>query len=206
MGFDLVIAQLGFGMSPWSPLVVAAVGAVAWWAVESEDKRGLLLALWFFVPLVAVMAGFRTGNHFLFAGVPAAAACVGLFAERVVRRGVPAYFLAIALVMMYVVLRHDLKEYPASMVSWLTWEHPFAKDGQNRFPETLAVSSGIRWALLAAGLLAAAHFGGASRARACVSSTGCAATRRRPSPRPRPRRRSCRARRGRVSRSGARWS
>ncbi|MCC6622993.1 MAG: glycosyltransferase family 39 protein [Deltaproteobacteria bacterium] len=159
LGFDLVIAQLGFGMSPWSPLVVAAVGAVAWWAVETEDKTGLIVALWFFVPLVAVMVGFRTGNHFFYAGAPAAAAAVGLFADRVIKRGVPAYFLAAALVLMYVILRHDLKEAPQAMVGWLTWEHPFSKDGANRFPETLSVPSAIRWALLVAGVVCAAHFG-----------------------------------------------
>ncbi|MFO0749456.1 MAG: glycosyltransferase family 39 protein [Myxococcota bacterium] len=157
--FDLVIQQLGFGLNPWSPLVVAAVGSLAWWAVEAKDPKGLLVALWFFVPAVAVMAAFKDANHYLFSGAPAAAAAVAIFGERVLKRGVPAYFLATVLVLMYVILRHDLKEQPQSMVGWLTWEQPFSKEGANRFPETLQVGSGIRWILLLAGVFCLAHFG-----------------------------------------------
>lgn len=167
--FDLVIRDLGFGMAPWSPVVVVAMGLVVFSSLSSRDGRGLVVAAWFFMPVVAAMAGIKTGDHFLFAGVGAAALAVGLFVDRLLtpahelaegaESAPPKYFLALALIIMFYILRRELKPSPEPMVAFLAFDPPFAREGNLRFPETVAFDGTYKAFFILSAIFVFIHFG-----------------------------------------------
>lgn len=173
--FDIVVRDLGFGMAPWSPVVAVAVGLLVFSSLASRDARGLVVSVWFFVPVFAVMASIKVGNHFLFAGVGAAAISVGLFVDRLLRRGErpadapadpataptlpPKYFIALALVIMFYILRRELKPGPEPLVAFLAYDPPFAREGNLRFPETVPFDGTFKLVFILTALALFVHFG-----------------------------------------------
>jgi len=167
--FDLVIRDLGFGMAPWSPFVVVSIGLLAYNALAARDARGLVVAAWFFLPVVAAMAGIKTGDHFLFCGVGAAALSVGLFVDRMLARphelapgaepAPPKYFIAFAIVLMFYIIRRELKPSPEPMVAFLAFDPPFAREGNLRFPETVPFDGTYKLLFMLVALAVFFHFG-----------------------------------------------
>jgi hypothetical protein len=149
--FDMVIRALGFGMAPWSPIIAIAIGALVFTALADRDGKGLVVAAWFFLPLVAVMASLKVGNQFLFVGVGAAAIATALLLDRMLRGDIgPKYYIALALLCMFYILRRELKQSPEPLVGFLAFDPTFAKEGNLRFPETVAISSFYKfWFILA---------------------------------------------------------
>ncbi len=149
--FDMVIRALGFGMAPWSPVIAVAMGALVFSALADRDSKGLVVAAWFFLPIVAVMASLKLGNQFLFVGVGAAAIATALLLDRMLRGDIgPKYFLALVLLCMFYILRRELKQSPEPLVGFLAFDPAFAKEGNLRFPETVAISGVYKfWFILA---------------------------------------------------------
>ncbi len=172
--FDLIIRDLGFGMAPWSPIIAVSMGLLVFSALGSRDPRGLVVCAWFFLPIVAVMASMKTGNHFLFAGVGAAAIGTGLFVDRLFAPSTepatahpedaapgipPKYFLALALLIMFYLLRRELKPSPEPLVGFLAYDPPFAREGNLRFPETVAFDGTYKFLFIITALVVFTHFG-----------------------------------------------
>lgn len=167
--FDIIIRDLGFGMAPWSPIVVVSMGLLAYNALANKDARGLVVAAWFFLPVVAAMAGIKTGDHFLFCGVGAAAISVGLFVDRMLARphelapgteaAPPRYYIAFAIILMFYIIRRELKPSPEPMVAFLAFDPPFAREGNLRFPETVPFDSTYKFLFILVALTIFAHFG-----------------------------------------------
>lgn len=162
--FDMVVKQLGFGLAPWSPVMVVALGLLTFSALEKRGhtgRVGLVLVAWFFVPVAVLMASLSLGNQFLFAGAAAGAIAVALMLERLARgESGPKYFVAFALVVMFYIMRRELKETPAPLVSYLAFDPPFAKEGSLRFPETVEFFSVFKQSMIIAALACLVHFGG----------------------------------------------
>lgn len=167
--FDIVIRDLGFGMAPWSPLVVVSIGLLAYNTLAHKDGRGLVVAAWFFLPVVAAMAGIKTGDHFLFCGVGAAAISVGLFVDRMLARphelapgtetAPPRYYIAFAIILMFYIIRRELKPSPEPMVAFLAFDPPFAREGNLRFPETVPFDGTYKFLFILVALAVFFHFG-----------------------------------------------
>lgn len=162
--FDMVVKQLGFGLAPWSPVMVVALGLLTFSALEKRGytgRVGLVVVAWFFVPVAVLMASLSLGNQFLFAGAAAGAVAVALMLERLARgESGPKYFVAFALVVMFYVMRRELKETPAPLVSYLAFDPPFAKEGSLRFPETVEFFWVFKQSMIVAALACLVHFGG----------------------------------------------
>ncbi len=157
--FDLVIRNLGFGLAPWSPVVVLAIGLLTFDALGRQDRAGLIVAAWFFVPLVAVMATLKDFDQFHFSAAPAAALAVALFLERVASRGYRSAFGALALLFMFFILRNELKQSPEPLVAPFAWDPPFAKEGPSRFPEGLALGFAFKTTLALLAVFCVFHAG-----------------------------------------------
>jgi len=157
--FDIIIKSLGFGLTPWSPVAVVAIGLVTFGAVVRQDRRALVIAGWFFIPALALMMTLKDFNHFVFAAAPAVAVAVALFADRIVEKGYRNAFIAVALVFMYFILRNELKISPEPLVASLTFDPPFSKDGQLRFPEGLELGFAFKSMLLLAAGFCVLHVG-----------------------------------------------
>lgn len=157
--FDLIIHELGFGLIPWSPIAVIAVGAIGFSALQNRDGRGLVVAAWFFVPVALLMVTLKNQNHFVFAAAPAAALAVGMLGDVVVKRPMRSFWIAAAALMMFYILRHEVKESAEPMVAFLTYDPPFSKDGNLRFPADLRIGSAYRGVMLVMALAMLAYFG-----------------------------------------------
>lgn len=157
--FDLIIKTLGFGLTPWSPIAVVAIGLITFGAFTEKDRRGLIVAAWFFIPVVALMMTLKDFNHFVFAAAPAAAVAIGVFADRIASRGFHNGFVAIALLFMYFILRNELKQSPEPLIAALTYDPPFSKDGQLRFPEGLSLGFAFKTMLALAAAFCLLHIG-----------------------------------------------
>jgi len=159
--FDMVIKQLGFGLAPWSPLVIIAMGLLLFSSLERKDTTGLIVVAWFFLPMVVLMASLGVGNQFLFSGTAAAAIAVALMLDKLVRgESGPKYFVAFALVTMFYILRRELKMSPEPLVGYLAFDPPFAKEGNLRFPETVQFYWVFKQSMIIAALACLVHFGG----------------------------------------------
>ena len=161
--FDMVIKQLGFGLAPWSPLVIISIGLLTFSSLEKRDKTGLIVIAWFFLPIVVLMASLGVGNQFLFPGTAAAAIAVALMLEKLVRgESGPKFFVAFAVVAMFYIMRRELKVSPEPLVGYLAFDPPFAKEGNLRFPETVEFFWGFKQSMIIAALACLVHFGGFS--------------------------------------------
>lgn len=157
--FDLIIKTLGFGLTPWSPVAVVAIGLLTFGAFTEKDRRGIIVAAWFFIPVVALMMTLKDFNHFVFAAAPAAALAIGVFGDRVASRGFHNGFVAIALLFMYFILRNELKQSPEPLIAALTYDPPFSKDGQLRFPEGLTLGFAFKTMLALGAVFCLLHIG-----------------------------------------------
>jgi len=156
--FDLIIHYLGFGLTPWSPLVAVAVGGTIFWAISKQQGAALIVGAWFLLPVLGAMVGLKGWNQLSVAVAPAAALAVALLLEQVVRAGVKSHFVALALLFMFYILQRELAEHPEALVSFLTFDPPFSDSGQLRFPESVGFPSVLRGVLLLAALLLVVHF------------------------------------------------
>ncbi len=157
--FDLLVRNLGFGLAPWSPVVVVAIGLLTFEAPRREDRGGLVVVAWFFVPLVTVMATLKDFDQFHFAAAPAAALAVAIFLDRVAARGYRSAFAALALFFMFFILRNELKQSPEPLVAPFAFDPPFAKEGPSRFPEGLALGFAFKTTLALAAAFCVLHVG-----------------------------------------------
>lgn len=162
--FDMVIRQLGFGLAPWSPIVVVAAGLLLFSALEKKDRSGLIVVAWFFLPIAMLMASLKLGNQFLFAGAAAGAIAVALLLERLIRgESGPKYFAAFALVTMFYIMRRELKASPEPLVGFLAYDPPFAKEGNLRFPESVGFAWAFKQSMILAAFACLIHFGAFAR-------------------------------------------
>ena len=157
--FDLAIREIGFGLFPWSPLVAIGLGAAAFHAVKKRDSAVLVVALWFIVPTVLMMATLKDFNQLIWPAVPAAALAVGLLFEQLVARGAKSFFVAMALLIMVLLIVRETHEAPDGLVAYLTIDPPFAKKGELRWPESLQLAHAIKLLVLVAMVLLVAYIG-----------------------------------------------
>ncbi len=159
--FDYVIHQIGFGAFPWSPLYIIAMAGLLWQAADEQDKKSLLVILWFGIPVVATMAMLKSFNHLVWPAAPAGALAVGLVLKQIATRGLRSNLVALLFLIMFYILFRELRDSPRPLSAFLAFDPPFTTDaGGLRFPESVKVSSLFAYALLAAALIAATHFGG----------------------------------------------
>ncbi|PIE18498.1 MAG: hypothetical protein CSA66_04630 [Proteobacteria bacterium] len=157
--FDLMIRQLGFGLYPWSPLAVIGVGGLIFQAVSQQDRSGLVIVLWFALPLTALMFGQKDLNQLIWPAVPAVAVATALLLEQILARGAKSFYVAFALLLMFYIMVKEIGSDPEPLVGFLTFDPPFADKGTLRFPEALAFPSSLSLLVMLAGLLVVAHFG-----------------------------------------------
>ncbi|MCA9517639.1 MAG: glycosyltransferase family 39 protein, partial [Myxococcales bacterium] len=158
--FDLVIREIGFGLYPWSPLVVVGVAGLMFHGLSRKDGGAILVAAWFTLSAAALMITQKSFNHLVWAGAPAAALGVGLLFEQVIRGSVKSRFIALALAAMFLLLINELARTPASLVAHLAYDPPFTAQGAMRFPEGVGETMlDALLVLVALALLMMAHFG-----------------------------------------------
>lgn len=158
--FDLVIRELGFGLYPWSPLVIVGIAGLIFHSLARKDGAAVLVAAWFCLSAVALMIAQKSFNHLVWAGAPAAALGVGLLFDQLVRKGARSRFIAVALVAMFVLLINELARTPASLVAHLAYDPPFTAQGAMRFPEGVGETMlDALLVLVALAFLTVAHFG-----------------------------------------------
>ncbi|TNF32024.1 MAG: hypothetical protein EP329_11385 [Deltaproteobacteria bacterium] len=143
--FDLALREIGFGLYPWAPIVAIAIGAALFHAVKKRDAAVLIVALWFIVPTLLMMATLKSYNQLIWPAVPAAALAVALFLEQLTDRGAKSFFAAMALFVMAVLIWRETKGAPDGLVAYLTVDPPFAKKGELRWPEALHLGSAVRF-------------------------------------------------------------
>lgn len=162
--FDSIIRELGFGFAPWSPIIAVAVGLMIFSSMDEKDPKGLVVVAWFALPVVGLMASLKVGNHFLFVGVGGAAIAVAVMLDRVLKREQgPHALLALFLVMMFYIMRRELKASPEPLVGFLAYDPPFAKEGSLRFPETLELSTLFKQSMIVLGIACLLYFGRVAR-------------------------------------------
>lgn len=157
--FDLVLRELGFGLFPWSPLVVVAVGALIFHALRDRDGATLTLALWFAIPTAVMMATLKDFNQLIWPAAPATALAVALLLAQLAQRGARSAFVAFSLVVMAYLLQREIGQDAQPLVDFLTVDPPFADKGDLRFPDDLHFSGALRGLGLLGILLCALHFG-----------------------------------------------
>ena len=142
--FDLVIHQIGFGLFPWSPFIVLVSGGLIFSATKHHDRRLLVTALWFAIPLLLMMMTLKNFNQFLWPAAPAAALAIGLALERFWVARYTNHLMSLLLVAMFFILLSELKDSPQPLAGFLTFDPPFAKKGALRFPESLELASAMK--------------------------------------------------------------
>ncbi len=158
--FDLMVRQVGFGLFPWSPLVVVAIGFSFFYAAREKNRRVLTIALWFAVPSFLLMLVLKDFNRLLWPAAPAAALAVGLMLTQLSRSTVTSRFLAAATLFMMVVLVRESMKSPEPLVGFLAFDPPFAASGALQFPESLKLSGIIGGLALLAAFVGTIAFGG----------------------------------------------
>ncbi|PKN59028.1 MAG: hypothetical protein CVU56_02745 [Deltaproteobacteria bacterium HGW-Deltaproteobacteria-14] len=157
--FDFAIREIGFGLFPWSPVVVIAVGAALFHAVKKRDNAVLTVALWFIIPTVLMMATLKSYNQLIWPAVPAAAVAVALLLEQLTARGAKSFFVAMALFIMAVLIVRETREAPDGLVAYLTVDPPFAKKGELRWPELLKLGTVVKLVAVLGLMLMVAYIG-----------------------------------------------
>ncbi|MGB0588188.1 MAG: ArnT family glycosyltransferase [Myxococcota bacterium] len=157
--FDYAMKSIGFGLFPWSPLVVIAMAFAVRIAVREESTTFLVLIAAFVVPTLVSMGFLKDFNHLLWPGAPIAALAVALALERVgevsERAGTVMAFLVL---IMGFILARELGKSAEPLAGLLTYDPPFGEDGGVRFPTEISVKTWARIALLMVVMPFVLHF------------------------------------------------
>jgi len=157
--FDLALREIGFGLYPWAPLAVIALGAALFHAVKKRDSALLIVGMWFVVPTVLMMVTLKSYNQLIWPAVPAAAIAVALLLEQLTAKGARSFFAAMALFIMAFLIYRETKGNPDGVVAYLTVDPPFAKKGELRWPEELHLGRVLRFLGFVAFAFAAMYIG-----------------------------------------------
>ena len=157
--FDFAIREIGFGLFPWSPVVVIALGAALFHAVKNRDNAVLTVALWFIIPTVLMMATLKSYNQLIWPAVPAAAVAVALLLEQLTARGAKSFFVAMALFLMAFLIVRETRAAPDGLVAYLTVDPPFAKKGELRWPDLLKLGTVVKLVAVMGLLLMVTYIG-----------------------------------------------
>ncbi|MFT7580565.1 MAG: 4-amino-4-deoxy-L-arabinose transferase-like glycosyltransferase [Myxococcota bacterium] len=157
--FEMIYRQVGFGLFPWSPLVVVALGGVLFQAVRKRSESSLVVVVWLALPLVLSMFLLKDFNQFIWPIAPAAAVAVGLLLDLMWRRHVMLPFVALAVLIMGFILAREVGKDAAPLVGFLTVDPPFADKGGIPFPEALKFSGSLKALVYLAAFMVAVYAG-----------------------------------------------
>jgi hypothetical protein len=157
--FDYAMKLIGFGLFPWSPLVVVALAFVVRLAVREESKTFLVLIAAFVVPTLMSMGFLKDFNHLLWPAAPIAALVVALALERIDEvSGRAGTVMAFLVLLMGFILARELGKSAEPLAGMLTYDPPFGDESGVRFPAEISVKTWARIALLMVVMPFVLHF------------------------------------------------
>ncbi len=130
--FDFILKEVGFGLFPWSAMLPVAVVAV--FGGERVRPERLLILLWAVAPLAVAMITIRPMNQTLYAGVPALALLLALYAREAPDDAAHGRLLAFFGFGLFLVMMKDVVLSPAPLVSFLTTDPMFSEPGKGDLP------------------------------------------------------------------------
>ncbi len=131
--FDFILKEVGFGLFPWSALLPVASLAVFGGGERVRPER-LLVLMWAAAPLVVAMITIRPMNQTLFAGAPALAMLLALYAREAPEDAAHGRLLAFFGFGLFLVMVKDIVLSPAPLVSFLTTDPMFSEPGKGELP------------------------------------------------------------------------
>ena len=146
--FDYAMKAIGFGLFPWTPLVVIAMAWMVRIAVREESVSALVLISAFVVPTMVSMGFLKDFNHLLWPAAPVVALALALMLERIDElRAETGTVMAFLLLIMGFILARELGKSAEPLAGMLTYDPPFSDEGKTRFPAELSVKTWARVAL-----------------------------------------------------------
>ena len=149
--FEHFVKWLGIGMFPWAVFVPLTLA----WLLRAHTREGtrgqarLFLAVWFLCAFSLFTLSSTKFHHYIFPALPALAALVALFLDRVVDdRGWLGRLTAVVAILFFAVLTVDLHGDPQHIRNLMTYKYdrPLAEDLPLDLDAPVAKGSDTTWA------------------------------------------------------------
>ena len=139
--FDYALKAIGFGLFPWSPLVVIGMAWMVRVAIRDESRVALVLIAAFAIPTMVSMGFLKDFNHLLWPAAPVAALALALAFERLGEVKKHASIMAFLILVMGFILARELGKGAEPLAGILVYT-PFAMKGKRASPPISASRPG----------------------------------------------------------------